>query len=280
MTAKEEGEPHILRQPRGGLLLTMLETIVDQLPESRRLAPGEYGTHTRKAIERLLPHVSAEEREAIVRSAVRHRLGERVIFHFHSILPSVAGLVARLVPLRSSRNIKSLFESNAPVVIGSAHFGPLFFELLVLRRLTRERHVVVVLRQGAFYLRQVIPLLQRFGFEIAFDSPDSVRVLLRTLKARPRTVVMFMFDHTHDGRRIVPFLAAHITACNGTGLIADAGEARVVTAIWRWDGLIPHVDLGGPYLIDRSLPLTVRRQKLLDELNELLQNLVRAIPEQ
>jgi len=70
------------RRLRGGTLQTLLETIVDRLPKSRRLAQGEYGATIRKAIERLLPNVLGDEREAIVRGAVRHKLAERAIFHF------------------------------------------------------------------------------------------------------------------------------------------------------------------------------------------------------
>jgi len=282
MITTGENRLRLLQQPRprGGTLQTLLETIVDRLPKSKRLAQGEYGATIRKAIERLLPNVLGDEREAIVRGAVRHKLAERAIFHFHMTLPSVAALIARFVPLRASLEIEALFKSDEPVVIGSAHFGPLFFELLVLRRLLRDRHMVVVLRQRAFYLRKAIPFLQRFGVEIVFDTSLALRALARTLKTRPRAAVLFMFDHTHEGRRVVQFLAGHIRTCNGAGLIADVGDARVVAATWRWDGLAPHVDLSGPYATDRTLPLVARRERLLDRLNGLLQSLIQTTPEQ
>jgi len=59
MITTGENRLRLLQQPRprGGTLQTLLETIVDRLPKSKRLAQGEYGATIRKAIERLLPNV-------------------------------------------------------------------------------------------------------------------------------------------------------------------------------------------------------------------------------
>jgi len=99
------------------------------------------------------------------------------------------------LPVQASREIDAVLESNSPiVVVASAHFGPLFFDLLVVARLLRKRHIV--LRQEADYLRRLLRYLRHFGFEIMFDTPHSIRALVRTFQAPPGSAVMSMFDHT------------------------------------------------------------------------------------
>lgn len=144
----------------------------------------------------------------------------------------------------------------------------------------RGRRAIVVLREGALYLRRIVPLLDRLGFEHVIDSEHSIRRLLNALRDDPATVVLFAFDSPTRGRRKVGFLGQTITTSSSIAYLADVGNARIVTMFWLWRNAKPRMAFDDEFEIDRSRDRLERRQRVVERLYAALEAHVLQSPEQ
>ena len=257
------------------------ERLVDRLPKAVQLRAGEYGRAVRLAIEILLPERSAEQREAILRGVVRYRFLNRGIQILHTSAPRLAGIAARFIPVEASPSVRTAMrDTTAPLLIVSAHFGPLFLQALTLRRFVRGRRVIIVLRERALYLHKIVPFVRRLGYEPVLADRHLLTHLRRALQDDPRTAVMIAFDDMRRGRRVVPLLGSAIATTNATGLLADIGSARVVSSFWEWNNGPARLVLAGPYAVDCTLPPGERRRRFLDQFYAILEAKIAAFPEQ
>ncbi len=255
--------------------------LIERLPKFVELRDGVYGRNTRLGIDALLPHAPPARRQRVLAGVVRHRLINRTIFRTHAALPHAARRLAALVPI-TGPYASAMSDASAPLIIATGHFGPLFFALAALERRLRSRRVVVVLREGALYLRDVVPLLDALGFDYIVESYGWMRGLVRAMREDPRTVVFFAFDNPSPGRgrRQVPFLATTVATSTAIARLADLGEAKIVTTFWLWRSWRPRLAFDLSLHVDRQLDVSERRQRIVDELYRSLESQVSHTPEQ
>ncbi|MDQ2859031.1 MAG: hypothetical protein M3R53_10325 [Candidatus Eremiobacteraeota bacterium] len=257
------------------------ERRIDRLPKAVQLRASEYGRTVRSALEILLPEYSAPQREAILCGVVRYRFLNRGIQILHTSAPRLAGAAVRFIPAEASPSVRAAMRDvTAPLLILSAHFGPLFLQALALRRFVHGRRVIIVLGEQALYLHKIVPFVRRLGYEPVLADRHLLTNLRRALRDDPRTAVMIAFDDMHRGRRVVPFLGSAIATTNAIGLLADIGGARAVSSFWEWSDGRPRLVLAGPYAVDRTLPPGERRRRFLDQFYAILEAKVAAFPEQ
>ncbi len=260
-------------------MLRSFEQLVDLFPKAAGLRRSVYGRNTRAGIDLLLADRPADQRERILAGVVRHRLLNRSIFCAYSALPHLARRFAQLVPIVGPHRA-SMRDTSVPLIIATGHFGPLFFAIAALERMLRGRRVIVILREGALYLRKALPLLDSLGFDYVVDSHDCVRYLVRTLREDTRTVVLFAFDNPFRGRRNVPFLSSTIATSTVIARLADLGGAKIVTSFWLWQNALPRIVFDHAIDVERSLEPVERRKRIVDALYRVLEYQVFTSPEQ
>ena len=260
-------------------MLESFERLVNLLPKAVQLRRSSYGRKTRAGVDLLLADRTASERERIVAGVIRHRLVNRTIFYLHSALPRFAKRLAGLIPIVGT-HYRLMCDASAPLIIATGHFGPLFFAIIALESMLHGRRVIVVLREGALYLREALPLLDALGFDYVVDSHDCLRRLVRALREDSRTVVMFAFDNPARGRRHVSFLNSTLPTSTLIAYLADLGGAKIVTSFWLWQNMRPRIAFDHAFEVKQSLNPSERRKNIIEGLYRVLESHVSASPEQ
>lgn len=227
------------------------------------------------AIARVFPDLAAAQRAALVRAVGRRRVLDRLLNAAAVFCPPLGRLAARFVAVEGGA---SLAPAGRPLIVVSAHIGPIFVLMCVVRRCLHGRRVILVHAQDDPHFALVLRFVESLGFISAIRGAGSSRKLLRAMRADPEVVVVTAFDSVIQPNRTVAFMGRTVVASSGVAALADLGAADVVPFFWVWGRRRPRVVFEPPLRIARSLPLHQRRAALTAALFAAASARIRAQP--
>jgi len=248
--------------------------LVDLHPRLRALRRGDDGREILRGLRLAFPETPDSQLKRIMRATLRQRAYNVAITLILSRNPVFARFLARAIPLRDIDCVRDLIDGDRSFVLTTFHTGPLYFWIAVVRRVLEGRALYAMHEDGGVLFRDIVRLLHGLGIVSVPNRVMAARTLMRVLKRRARSVVMFACDYS-PGAETVTFLGRRIAAAEGARALHDATGAPVICAVWERHGIWPCVRFARACPQPNSAASKVSvMQALFDELEPL----VRAVP--
>lgn len=258
----------------------ILEDAIDRLPRLRNVIASDYGATILRRIERAFPDLAPARHAEIRRAYFRHRLANGLAYRLTLRFPAFAAMVARCIPVRGREHLDRANSGSEPVVIASAHFGPVYFHLLIIARLLSGRRLYVIYASSGPDAARNAAFLRSRGLIPVPNDASGLRALIGALDSAGRIAILIAFDLQNNSRRRLPFLGTALPVSGGLGFLADIGGGPIIPWFWQCRNWKPSVWVGEACYADDRLGPAQRRGAIVETFHRLLEARVAQHPEQ